>query len=259
MTQRKNFLCFLWFSLSLSLFISLACVGSLLRWCHFEWAVIAEVLHKMLQPFLPNRRMQMLLRIREHENHPEKFPFSIHSSIHCVCVQFCWFFYTLLLMHISCYHLRCMHHNLCSICLFFRFSLFFLHFALAPALAATKNSFFFSTTPRIVPNTFAIRVLRFVHTIYLCENHCRSQEKKTTATLESPEQEQQKLGRRYFRWRMLWMCCKFGKLMMWIKEMQKCDRYIDEQKPFRKKCFILSSFRSMPCFGSCFVCIVEMH
>lgn len=34
---------------------------------------------------------------------------------------------------------------------------------------------------------------------------------------------------------MFWMRCKFGKLMMWIKEMQKCDRCQRKRKKIRRK------------------------
>lgn len=67
-----------------------------------------------------------------------------------------------------------------------------------------------------------------------CDERRKRRSRNTHGTerqIKSGAERVRENERKYFLVKnVFWMRCKFGKLMMWIKEMQKCDRYEAREK-----------------------------
>lgn len=236
-------------------------MSSLSCWCHFEWVVIvSKDLYE--KPYTFYHLVEVNIHThgeRDTERNREKIHrkisiFFIHSI---PSMPLCLRSILLILLYhsLDAYKLLsflCCSWNLCvfsihiCICLLFFFLSFLIPFIpfshFIPVFWNSYAPFWMYIMPKHFCYFRIEKLCWIVQTICLCENHCQQKKKKTTnerEKLPKRQKEWEKQEYKYFRWRMFWIRCKFGKLMMWIKEMQKCDRCELKKKtenPLKETC-----------------------
>lgn len=221
------------------------CVSSFSCWCHFEWVVIVlehlynkrYTFHHLVEAYTVYTHGERNTERNRGKIHWKIFIFFIHSIPSMpLCVQFCWFFLYHSLDAYKLLSFLCCSWNLCLyFYMFFPIVSYSLHsfFTFYPCLLEFVRSFLnvYYAKPLLLFSKRKV-VLGCANDLLMWKSLPTPEKKnnewkrKTSQTTKRMREQEYK----YFRWRMFWMRCKFGKLMKWIKEMQKCDRCELEKK-----------------------------